>query len=260
MKNKILTTYAIAMTVAVIVLSIFLVVKVDTSGTQQDMTMQNETAVPTEMVTTSALTPTKTPSATPAPSIETTPNPTRTPYEPTEEEIAFKNMIIAEGETITLEISEWDMIDIFCNKMGWDEYLYRIYESDSGEYVLYHNRNRFPAANHATINIDPKTGDMYYSVGPGPMGNIFTMDNIDEPLRLPKGEDLIDLLVEKIIVDLPKGAEFSIDYTGSGDLMILYFENIDGEKKFIRTYYIDECTGDVYDVEAGEEYVGSLVD
>ncbi len=254
MKNKLLITYAIAMTVAVIVLSIIMTVSSRQTDNEQKAMVVNSTIEPTAEITIEPESP-PTPlvtsiqeTATPKPR----PTPKPTPYVPTEEELAFKESIIKEGKTYTLELSEWDLIDIFCNKMGFNEYLKRIVEiEEEGIYYFPGPNNVEPYINNYIYGIYKDTGDIVvYGVGcaePEIIGNIFYNETVGDPFRLPEDDELIEIFIERIMKDYYNSDEMEvvISRTLIGDLVFDVLSKQDGS--IIKEYYVDYGLWDVYD-------------
>ncbi len=273
--------YTVVATVAVIVLSIFLVASNNDNKTLE-MSLQNIapeittvviTPEPTEYQTAETkeeLAPSSTPNPvatiypTIAPDEDYAPRPTPTEYIPTDEDIAFKNMIIEEGRTFKLEIvlSEWDLINILCNKLRKDEYFYRLQEFDDepGKYFLIKSREIFEAANTIVHGIDLQSGNIFYEeMDIVYIGNILTMGNIGEPFRTPEDEELIDNFVKRILKleKAPDDIDIFVMYTQSG---FMYIETINKTDPSIWVeYWVDRGTWEVWD-EDYDVFYGTLFD
>lgn len=217
--------------------------------------------------------PTKEPTDTPKPIedyikkslYDSLPQPTPV-YVPTEEDLAFKQQVISEGKIVAFDMSEWDLIDLMCNKLGLDEYLYRLlsYENHPNELYLRWTRAE-PEGLHYTIYVlDTQNGDIFYRDEENKeyiISNIFTSEEKAEPFRLSEyNKDwLISQFIKNILQDeLPHDVKVKVGYDGMHDMYFTTYKIDDGEIDYLEDYWVTEETGEVYSDFTG--YVGMLFD
>ncbi len=258
MKRKLMLIYIGITTIAVIALSVLLV---NTNNENKNLEMSLDSITPeiTQVIITPEPTQELTHKPTFTPTSTEPPAPTRTPYEQTEEDIAFKESVIAEGKIITLEISEWNMIDIFCNKMGWDEYTHRFSVIDEdGIYYLEQVKGEI-LGNQIMFGIDSKTGDIVFEEnGITSWWNIFYKEVEDEPLRYTD-EQYIEIFIIRILKDDYSSDEVEVylDYTAMGDMYFYTKSKVDGSS--LKDYWVDWGTWEIWD-EDYDIFYGTLFD
>ncbi len=213
---------------------------------------------------------TATPEATPTPTepsekislYDALPQPTPV-YEPTKEDLAFKQQVISEGKTLAFDMTEWELIDIMCNKLGIDEYLYRLKRSDNyqNELYLWWTRDE-PEGTHYTIYIlDAENGDLFYRdevLKEYIVGNIFTSEDKEEPFRLSEynKEWLIEQFINKIYNgELPRGVEVEVGYSRfSYSLEFTTCKVVDGEIDYLGNFHLHEPTGELSNSQTRESW------
>ncbi len=187
-------------------------------------------------------------------------------YEPTEEDLAFKQQIISEGKTLAFDMTEWELIDIMCNKLGRDEYLYRLinFEEYPDELYLIWTRNVPEGLNVIPIILNTINGDLFYRDEANKeyiVGNIFTSEDKEEPFRLSDYNQkwLIEQFAKNILHgNLSDDVKVQVAYDGAYDMYFTTFKIVDGKKEYIEDYFLVEDTGEVY--KDFSEYVGILFD